>query len=294
MTATPTRCNGWSTAETATGASASAGVGHDDAVKIDLTVAAIPAFIGAMAAEYAWQRAHPVEPGTRAGDYQLADTVASLSMGVGSLAAPYVAHDGCSTRSPRASAGTARTLLAVGCGDRGAHHGRRRRTPSGARRPRCRIRRRCPAEVREVQEELAEIRQAPAAAPGDRGPAPGQRSGAPTAALAVSAVRVDGADHLDDLGGADGAARRSSRGRRSTSAAARWAVGGGDPRAGTSSTTGTTGSATRAAGCGRCTSSTTPASATTCRPRCASRSPRASPSTVPYGAARAGSASARR
>ena len=36
-----------------------------------------------MAAEYAWQRAHPVEPGTRAGDYQLADTVASLSMGVG-------------------------------------------------------------------------------------------------------------------------------------------------------------------------------------------------------------------
>ena len=61
-------------------------------MKIDLTVAAIPAFVGAMAAEYAWQRSHPVEPGTRAGDYQLADTVASLSMGVGSLAAPYVAR----------------------------------------------------------------------------------------------------------------------------------------------------------------------------------------------------------
>ena len=60
-------------------------------MKVDLTVAAIPAFIGAMGAEYLWQRSHPVEPGTRAGDYQLADTVASLTMGVGSLVAPYVA-----------------------------------------------------------------------------------------------------------------------------------------------------------------------------------------------------------
>ena len=34
-------------------------------MKIDLTVAAIPAFVGAMAAEYAWQRTHPVEPGPR-------------------------------------------------------------------------------------------------------------------------------------------------------------------------------------------------------------------------------------
>ena len=59
--------------------------------KLDLTVVAIPFFTAAMAAEWWWQRTHPVEPGTRAGDYQLADTVASLSMGVGSLAAPYVA-----------------------------------------------------------------------------------------------------------------------------------------------------------------------------------------------------------
>ena len=61
------------------------------AAKVDLTVAAIPVFVTAMAAEYWWQRRHPVEPGTRAGDYQLADTMASLSMGVGSLIAPYVA-----------------------------------------------------------------------------------------------------------------------------------------------------------------------------------------------------------
>ena len=59
--------------------------------KVDLTVLAIPAFIGAMGAEYAWQRRHPAEPGTtRAGDYTLPDTLASLAMGVGSLAAPYV------------------------------------------------------------------------------------------------------------------------------------------------------------------------------------------------------------
>ena len=57
----------------------------------DLTVLAIPAFVGAMAAEYLWQRRHPTPPGTtRAGDYELADTVASLTMGVGSLVAPFV------------------------------------------------------------------------------------------------------------------------------------------------------------------------------------------------------------
>jgi sterol desaturase/sphingolipid hydroxylase (fatty acid hydroxylase superfamily) len=57
----------------------------------DLTVLAIPAFVGAMAAEYAWQRRHPAPPGTvRAGDYALADTMASLTMGVGSLVAPFV------------------------------------------------------------------------------------------------------------------------------------------------------------------------------------------------------------
>ncbi len=59
----------------------------------DLTVLAIPAFVGAMGAEYAWRRRHPAAPGTtRAGDYELADTMASLTMGVGSLLAPFVAR----------------------------------------------------------------------------------------------------------------------------------------------------------------------------------------------------------
>ncbi len=58
----------------------------------DLTVLAIPAFVGAMAAEYLWQQRHPAPAGvTRAGDYELADTMASLTMGVGSLLAPFVA-----------------------------------------------------------------------------------------------------------------------------------------------------------------------------------------------------------
>ena len=59
--------------------------------KIDLTVVAIPAYVGAMGAEYLWQKRHPPPPGTtRAGDYELADTMASLAMGVGSLVAPFV------------------------------------------------------------------------------------------------------------------------------------------------------------------------------------------------------------
>ncbi|HSO64777.1 MAG TPA: sterol desaturase family protein [Ornithinibacter sp.] len=58
----------------------------------DLTVLAVPAFIGAMGAEVLWQHRHPAPPGTtRAGDYELADTIASLTMGVGSLIAPFVA-----------------------------------------------------------------------------------------------------------------------------------------------------------------------------------------------------------
>ncbi|WP_216695538.1 sterol desaturase family protein [Dietzia psychralcaliphila] len=59
-------------------------------MKVDLTVLAIPGFIAAMAAEYTWQSRNPAD-GERAGDYEFADTMASLSMGVGSLVAPYVA-----------------------------------------------------------------------------------------------------------------------------------------------------------------------------------------------------------
>ena len=152
-------------------------------VKIDLTVAAIPAFIGAMAAEYAWQRAHPVEPGTRAGDYQLADTVASLSMGVGSLAAPYVAKKLLDPVTPGVGR-HGRTLLAVGAaaavlttvGDVVRRRLRDGRLPDPQT---------VPAQVRAVQEELAGIRQGPAAVTEDRTP-PALRTA--HGALAVSAV----------------------------------------------------------------------------------------------------------
>lgn len=60
--------------------------------RFDLTVLAIPAYIGAMGAEYVWLRRHPAPEGTpRAGDYELSDTIASLTMGLGSLVAPHVA-----------------------------------------------------------------------------------------------------------------------------------------------------------------------------------------------------------
>ncbi|WP_338748986.1 sterol desaturase family protein [Janibacter alittae] len=80
----------------------------------DLTVLAIPAFIGAMGAEYWWQRRSPAEPGTiRAGDYELNDTIASLTMGVGSLLAPVVAGPVVRRLAPgRTKGGTA--LLALG------------------------------------------------------------------------------------------------------------------------------------------------------------------------------------
>ncbi|MFV0461952.1 MAG: sterol desaturase family protein [Nostocoides sp.] len=59
--------------------------------KVDLTVLAIPGFVGAMAAEYLWQRRYPAPVGTlRPGDYELKDTIASLTMGVGSLVAPLI------------------------------------------------------------------------------------------------------------------------------------------------------------------------------------------------------------
>ena len=69
-------------------------------MKIDLTVLAIPGFIGSMVAEYAWQKRHPAQ-GQRAGDYEFADTMASLSMGIGSLIAPYVTDTVLAPVTPR-------------------------------------------------------------------------------------------------------------------------------------------------------------------------------------------------
>ena len=135
-------------------------------MKVDLTVLAIPAYFAAMGAEVAWQRAHPVEPGTRAGDYQTADTLASLAMGVGSLVAPYVAKKALDPVTPGRGR-YARALLTVGAaaavlttvGDVV-----RRRVREGALPDPQTV----PAHVREVQEELAGLRQAPAVPRGER------------------------------------------------------------------------------------------------------------------------------
>ncbi|MBE7325248.1 sterol desaturase family protein [Nocardioides sp. Y6] len=84
----------------------------------DLTVLAIPAFVGAMGAEFWWQRRHPAEPGTvRPGDYELNDTIASLTMGVGSLIAPFVTGPIVRRLSPGTTrAGTALPALGAAAG----------------------------------------------------------------------------------------------------------------------------------------------------------------------------------
>jgi sterol desaturase/sphingolipid hydroxylase (fatty acid hydroxylase superfamily) len=154
-------------------------------VKVDLTVAAIPAFIGAMGAELLWQRSHPVEPGTRAGDYQLADTMASLTMGVGSLIAPYVARRVLDPVTPGVGRHASR-LLALGAGAAVlttiGDVVRRRLGPGGLPDPQT-----VPAEVRAVQDELAGIRQGPAIGPDSHAPV-GLAFRRTHAGLAVSAV----------------------------------------------------------------------------------------------------------
>ncbi len=57
---------------------------------MDLTVVATPVYFGTMAAEHKWLRAHADERGPTPADYERRDTIASLSMGVGSLVAPFV------------------------------------------------------------------------------------------------------------------------------------------------------------------------------------------------------------
>lgn len=56
---------------------------------VDLTVAAIPFYFGSMGAEHLWLKRTAAQGRPRsAGDYERADTLASLSMGVGSLVVP--------------------------------------------------------------------------------------------------------------------------------------------------------------------------------------------------------------
>jgi len=54
----------------------------------DLTVLAVPFYFGAMAVEHLWLRRRAERQGPSAGDFERRDTVASLTMGVGSLVAP--------------------------------------------------------------------------------------------------------------------------------------------------------------------------------------------------------------
>jgi sterol desaturase/sphingolipid hydroxylase (fatty acid hydroxylase superfamily) len=57
---------------------------------VDLTLAAIPGYFGGMAAEHRWLRRHAAARGATPADYERRDTLASLSMGVGSIVAPLV------------------------------------------------------------------------------------------------------------------------------------------------------------------------------------------------------------
>ncbi len=128
-------------------------------MKVDLTVLAIPGYIGAMGAEYAWQRRHPVPAGSRAGDYQTADTLASLSMGLGSLIAPYVTKKLLDPVTPGFGR-YAKVLVGVGAAaglattvaDVLAKRARDGGLPEAGT---------VPPHVREVQDELAELRFAP-------------------------------------------------------------------------------------------------------------------------------------
>ena len=56
----------------------------------DLTVVAVPLYFITMAAEHLWLRRRAAARGASAGDYERRDTIASLSMGVGSLVMPLV------------------------------------------------------------------------------------------------------------------------------------------------------------------------------------------------------------
>ncbi len=82
---------------------------------MELTVAAIPFYFGSMGAEYAWQRRHAAERGPAPGDYEWHDTIASLTMGVGSLVAPLVAQKLLGPVTP-GKGRYAKALLAIAAG----------------------------------------------------------------------------------------------------------------------------------------------------------------------------------
>jgi sterol desaturase/sphingolipid hydroxylase (fatty acid hydroxylase superfamily) len=59
---------------------------------MELTVAAIPFYFGSIGLEYAYLKRTATERGESPADYEWRDTIASLTMGVGSLVAPLVAQ----------------------------------------------------------------------------------------------------------------------------------------------------------------------------------------------------------
>jgi sterol desaturase/sphingolipid hydroxylase (fatty acid hydroxylase superfamily) len=66
-------------------------VGDQQGQQRNLTVVAVPAYFATMAIEHLWLRRRAAASGNgRAGDYERRDTMASLSMGVGSLVVPLV------------------------------------------------------------------------------------------------------------------------------------------------------------------------------------------------------------
>src|SRR4051812_18473180 len=66
------------------------GLVRKGARSVDLTVVAIPAYFSSMGAEYLHLKKQATQRAPIAGDYERRDTIASLSMGVGSLLAPIV------------------------------------------------------------------------------------------------------------------------------------------------------------------------------------------------------------
>ncbi|MFN7151429.1 MAG: sterol desaturase family protein, partial [Microthrixaceae bacterium] len=59
---------------------------------MDLTVIAIPGFFGSMAYEARWLRQRAEREGPSPVDYERNDTIASLTMGTGSLVIPLLTH----------------------------------------------------------------------------------------------------------------------------------------------------------------------------------------------------------
>ena len=245
-------------------------------MKVDLTVLAIPAYVGAMGAEYAWQRRAPGpgrHPRRRLPDRrhprQPVDGAGQPGRAVRHQAAARPRHTG------------RRTLGEVArrrrCGRRPGHHVgdvvAKRMREGGLPEAGDGASAACGGAGRARR---ASVRPAPPK------PTPG-RAPDPTPQSATQGARrprgqrghLDGADRGDDVGRAD----ERQAALRPQPARPRHRQGGRGGRrswAGTSSTTGTTAPATRAAGCGRSTWPTTPVSATTSPPPCGSRSPRGS------------------